>query len=213
MEFLRFLLCEPGILRIWRVPSKYNTHYKMMSILANIEKFDGRKYLSPCSMGPLGPPEGSQGSVKEGTQKSWTTTPKYVLQLPFMLCLTILSVARFVALLKLLLLEGQKRLYFSLDSSLYNLSFDSTSNTTPFNVRWPGNHSHARTIRALVKRFLVLLKWHNWPKINFKCLWQNSLSLDYAHEKWPFFSDRCVNFRYQNWSSFGSWDLQQQFDG
>ena len=72
MEFLRFLLCEPGILRIWRgpTPSKYNTHYKMMSILANIEKFDGRKYLSPCSMGPLGPPEGSQGSVKEGTQKS-----------------------------------------------------------------------------------------------------------------------------------------------
>ena len=66
--------------------------------------------------------------------------------------------ARFVALLKLLLLEGQKRLYFSLDSRLYNLSFDSTSNTTPFNVRWPGNHSHARTIRALVKRFLVLLK-------------------------------------------------------
>ena len=121
--------------------------------------------------------------------------------------------ARFVALLKLLLLEGQKRLYFSLDSRLYNLSFDSTSNTTPFNVRWPGNHSHARTIRALVKRFLVLLKWHNWPKINLKCLWQNSLSLDYAHEKWPFFSDRCVNFRYQNWSSFGSWDLQQQFDG
>ena len=23
------------------------------------------------------------------------------------------------------------------------------------------------------KRFLVLLKWHNWPKINLKCLWQN----------------------------------------
>ena len=54
-------------------------------------------------------------------------------------------------------IRAKKRLYFSLDSSLYNLSFDSTSNTTPFNVRWPGNHSHARTIQV-VKRFLVLLK-------------------------------------------------------
>ena len=43
--------------------------YKMISVLANIEKFVGRKYLSSYSMGPLGPPE-ARGETKEGTQKS-----------------------------------------------------------------------------------------------------------------------------------------------
>ena len=50
-------------------------------------------------------------------------------------------------------------------------------------------HTREPKTHSVVKRFLVLLKWHNWPKINLKCLWQKSLSLveDYGHENWPYF--------------------------